>query len=908
MKEFNFIFAKNRLLMKMSDIKKVSVVALSLLILGSCAQDESTSTGWKFNKTENGGFEKKDVGEQETGPGLVMIEGGTFTMGRTEEDVMDDWNARASKKTVSSFYMDRTEVSNFHWLEYVYWMKRVYYKSYPHIYKKSLPDTLAWRSPLSYQEKCVDYYLRDPRYRDYPVVGVSWIQANDFCKWRTDRVNEAILVREGIINWHFADKEELGVALLEGSKTAPKKGGYKDGYNSIPENMFNTESYLSGQYYKTTPTGYTVSTKEKPKGPGGNKNSFKPDQPRDPYMLDNYDPIYAIKEEDGDNFYRGKRQVRIEDGILLPKYRLPTEAEWEFAASGLIGNLDPNSENIDEQRIYPWDGHYVRKDEEQFQGSIQANFVRGKGDYMGVSGALNDAADITCRVDEYWPNDYGLYNMAGNVSEWVMDTYRPLSSEVTDEFMPFRGNNYQTKLLVPDGLYDKQVKATENIYDVYGMKEFVNEYARVKYLSMTNNALDISKKFQDNYKNQDKISVGLEFEANKDSLVLILGDIVTLTANDKIDDKTIPLNWDIKDATLVGNTKKSDKIVKVKFNKVGSFNVKLTQGTLVGEKINYITVVKSAAELRKYVNTKSSETKINSNQDKVKYQFNSPSNSYLANSSRYTLNDSIQFAVLDDINALLDTAIYLYNKGNTIKASAYIEQVLFGNVNTSVGPIDFRKGYVEGPDAPEGLAIGVPLLVKDKEDPTVIKPQYFSIFKDDYLELRFNDYKTDPTISSWLITLRNGCSEFIVESRGKQRWRNVTEEENVGRLNYRKDDYIDYLDGDLESSIFYNNKIRKDEINSGKRDASQVVYQNEHENFDLEGKAINEGRNGYPTTLISDKSKVYKGGSWSDRAYWLAASNRRFLDEDKSSAFIGFRCAMDRVGDVRQNTNRKKRK
>ena len=908
MKEFNFIFAKNRLLMKMSDIKKVSVVALSLLILGSCAQDESTSTGWKYNTPANGGFEKKDVGEQETGPGLVMIEGGTFTMGRTEEDVMDDWNARASKKTISSFYMDRTEVTNFHWLEYVYWMKRVYYKSYPHIYKKSLPDTLAWRSPLSYQEKCVDYYFRDPRYRDYPVVGVSWIQANDFCKWRTDRVNEAILVREGILNWHFADKGEVGALDLKA------KGGSElskqEKLMSIPENMFNTESYLSGQYNIETKSGYTLS---KP-----NNQSTGKLMPRDPYMLDNYDPIYGEKVESGGDdpsYIRGKRQVRIEDGILLPKYRLPTEAEWEFAASGLIGNLDPNSENIDEQRIYPWDGHYVRKDEEQFQGSIQANFVRGKGDYMGVSGALNDAADITCRVDEYWPNDYGLYNMAGNVSEWVMDTYRPLSSEVTDEFMPFRGNNYQTKLLVPNGLYDNQVKASENIYDVYGMKEFVNEYARVKYLSMTNNALDISKKFQDNYKNQDKTSGGLEFTAPDDSLLVILGDIVTLTANDKIDVKTIPINWVIKDGTFEGGTKLTDKIVKVKFNKVGSFDVKLTQGKLVEEKINYITVVKSAAEKRaaelKYVNTISSQSKIKSNQDKVKYQFNSPSNSYLANSSRYTLNDSIQFAVLDDINALLDTAIYLYNKGNTIKASAYIEQVLFGNPNTSVGPIDFRKGYVESTDAWKN-EFGALLIYKDPEstDPNApgIIAKYFNIFTDEYLDLRFKDFKTDPTISSWLITLRNGCSEFIVESRGKQRWRNVTEEENVGRLNYRKDDYIDYLDGDLESSIFYNNKIRKDEINSGKRDGSQVVYQNEHENFDLEGKAINEGRNGYPTTLISDKSKVYKGGSWSDRAYWLAASNRRFLDEDKSSAFIGFRCAMDRVGDVRQNTNRKKRK
>ena len=244
MKKINFIFAQNRLLMKISDIKKIGAIALTVFFLGSCAQDESTSTGWKYNKTENGGFEKKDFEEQETGPGLVMIEGGTFTMGRSEEDVMDDWNAQASKKTVSSFYMDRTEVSNFHWLEYVYWMKRVYYKSYPHIYKKSLPDTLVWRSPLSYREKFIDYYFRHPAYRDYPVVGVSWIQANDFCKWRTDRVNEAILVREGIIDWHFADRVEeggdLGTLGGIGIKEAKK-------YKSAPENMFNTESYLAGQ-------------------------------------------------------------------------------------------------------------------------------------------------------------------------------------------------------------------------------------------------------------------------------------------------------------------------------------------------------------------------------------------------------------------------------------------------------------------------------------------------------------------------------------------------------------------------------------------------------------------------------------------------------------------------------------
>ena len=898
MKKINFIFAQNRLLMKISDIKKIGAIALTVFFLGSCAQDESTSTGWKYNKTENGGFEKKDFEEQETGPGLVMIEGGTFTMGRTEEDVLGDWNSQVSKKTVSSFYMDRTEVSNFHWLEYVYWMKRVYYKSYPHIYKKSLPDTLVWRSPLSYREKFIDYYFRHPAYRDYPVVGVSWIQANDFCKWRTDRVNEAILVREGILNWHFADGELNEVASANDKNYAK--------FRSAPENMFNTDSYLAGQYNQTTKDGYTVTTDQK----GEFKDKNKKDVPRDPYMLDNYDPVYAVKDDPNDPksaVYRGKRQVRIEDGILLPKYRLPLEAEWEFAASGLIGNLDPNSENIDERRIYPWDGHYVRKDEEQFQGSIQANFTRGRGDQMGVSGALNDGADVTCRVDDFWPNDYGLYNMAGNVSEWVMDTYRPLSNEVTDEFMPFRGNVYQTKLLVPDGLYDKQVKASENIYDVYGMKEFVNEFARVKYLAMTNKPIDLSTKFQNNYTNQQNANTKKLIDFTTGTFAYITGDTVTLTGDkDLLGKSKLPINWLIQNGTFVGGTTKSDTVVKVIFNAAGTYTIKLSQGPNSEEKINYITTVKTAGELKGFVNTISSQFKINSNQDKRKYQFNSPSNSYLANSSQYTLNDSIQFAVLDDINALLDTAIFLYNKGNTIKASAYIEQALFGNANNSVTPLDFRKNYTnEMLDEDEIWNKCGVLYLSNDEDKT---PDVTSVFNNLYLNYRFQDYAKDPTIATWLLTLRNGLSEFIVESRGKQRWRNVTEEENIGRLNYRKDDYIDYLYGDLESSIFYNDKKRKEDINIGKRDASQVVYQNEHENFDLEGKPINTGINGWPTTLISDKSKIYKGGSWADRAYWLSSGNKRFLDEDKSSAMLGFRCAMDRVGSSRQSINEKKRK
>ncbi len=387
---------------------KRKIIGISLLCIGvatffsACSKSShkkgkgdgvSRVTGWPLSDRRFGGYEITDYKGQETPRGMAFVQGGRFTMGATDDEMPTlENNSTRRTVSVSSFYMDETEISNSEYREYLYWLNRVYGQDYVELIQKETPDSTVWRSALAYNEPYVKYYFRAAAYNNYPVVGVNWYQATDFCQWRTDRVNELMLIRVGAL---------------------------KPNADQSNEDVFTTQTYLTKQY----------------DGNGRGKTNL---------------------DKNGDK----TRAYDLADGVFLPDYRLPTEAEWEYAALGLIGN-NPTPENkrrrgeevVTDRNTLPWGPKNTTRYglHNQYQGEFEGNYMRAKGDHMGVAGGLNDNADVTAPCRSYLPNAFGLYNMAGNVNEWVMDTYRPSSHDDVDGFRPFRGNIYLRPKFEDDG-------------------------------------------------------------------------------------------------------------------------------------------------------------------------------------------------------------------------------------------------------------------------------------------------------------------------------------------------------------------------------------------------------------------------------------------------------------------------
>lgn len=133
-----------------------------------------------------------------------------------------------------NLYFDETEITNFHYLELLFWISRAY-GTYSKEYQTALPDTNVWLQLDSSYLPMKDFYLRHPAYRDYPVVGVSYEQAHYYCKWRSDRVMEYLLIKYDVIPFRP---------------------------NAPGDSVFTIEKYFTGQYYNTVPDRRLMSYPE----------------------------------------------------------------------------------------------------------------------------------------------------------------------------------------------------------------------------------------------------------------------------------------------------------------------------------------------------------------------------------------------------------------------------------------------------------------------------------------------------------------------------------------------------------------------------------------------------------------------------------------------------------------------
>lgn len=384
----------------------VMAASIGLTSCGNSNASSSSATGWKINDKKGGFQYNTSYDGTEVPYGMVAVEGGTYTMGRVQDDVMGEWNNGATQQYVQSFYMDETEVTNLMYTEYLNWTKAVYPQTearYRHVYSSALPDTLVWRNQLGFTETLTNTYLRHPAYANYPVVGVSWVQANDFSKWRTDRVNELNLERAGYIQ-----------------KDAKTNKVYGD-------QSFSTQTYLSAPTKAYAGNDSIVYKGVKNKAKSGDTG------------------VYA----------------KMEYGIFSAEYRLPTEAEWEYAAS--VRKSDRVYNNAQGRNKYPWGSDEVRTNSRRSKGDYLANFKQSRGDYGGIAGWSTDAGEITTAVKSFPANDWGLYDMAGNVAEWVADVYRPAVASEINDLNYFRGNVYNKSVIGPDGTV--QVVSTNIEYD-----------------------------------------------------------------------------------------------------------------------------------------------------------------------------------------------------------------------------------------------------------------------------------------------------------------------------------------------------------------------------------------------------------------------------------------------------------
>ena len=301
-------------------------------------------------------------------PGMIYVPSGTFHMGPSDEDISYAFTARNKQVSINGFWMDATEITNDEYRQFVLWVRDSIAGSILN-FKKNAPDgssaidwakvrTIKWADPKIQEQLSALIVTPDNR-----INGRKEIDAKKIIYHSEWLDYKEAAQREN------ADKPRSTFVVKKDTPIYPDTLVWIRDF-SYSYNEPHAKKYFSHPAYGAYPV-VGVSWKQ--------ATAFTEWRT---HYLNSY-------------LERSKRMTESD-------FRLPTEAEWEYAARGGRSQVP-----------FPWGGPYLRNK----KGCLLANFKPGRGNYP------EDGGMYTVRADAYWPNDFGLYNMAGNVAEWTSSLY-----------------------------------------------------------------------------------------------------------------------------------------------------------------------------------------------------------------------------------------------------------------------------------------------------------------------------------------------------------------------------------------------------------------------------------------------------------------------------------------------------
>lgn len=368
---------------------------------------------------------------------MELIPRGSFIMGKSEEDQAKLLNAPTKTVTVRSFYMDDTEITNSEYRQFVEWVK----------------DSIT-RTKLAILADELGLGPEDGGIGDYAFKDADTTKASVYDKYMLDNYSG------------MGETGYEGRALNTDVDLVWDTSDYPDEYyTEVMDSLYisEEESYNGQRTIDVTALKYKYSWMDieaAARSRNGNRKDFikheeleiYPDttvwirdfeysynEPmhNDYFWHDAYSeyPVVGISWKQAKAFCNWRTKFKNDDQKsrgkqFVNKFRLPTEAEWEYAARGGI-----------EGGTYPWGGPYVISD----TGCFMANFKPQRGDYAA------DQALYTVEAKSYEPNDFNLYNMAGNVSEWTNSSYDPSSYEYVSTMNPNGGDGNNARKVIRGG-------------------------------------------------------------------------------------------------------------------------------------------------------------------------------------------------------------------------------------------------------------------------------------------------------------------------------------------------------------------------------------------------------------------------------------------------------------------------